>query len=195
MSWNSLWCGYDPSLFLWYFFFFPGSFLSRFWCTCLILLVLVGPCLPSIKTFIVLQHQLEEEEKLAKQQNELLKSNYEKYDMLDSITADGTVKQVARHYYDVNITDDWRLSLSLPLKWLFWSWEMNGKPVLVVVCFAAVGRETVEANYKIKDIKIWYCWITTAKDTEPTTSESTHTITPIVGFSSHGVSLRTYYLY
>eukprot|EP00268_Persea_americana_P062097 TRINITY_DN792_c0_g1_i1.p1 TRINITY_DN792_c0_g1~~TRINITY_DN792_c0_g1_i1.p1 ORF type:complete len:166 (-),score=35.99 TRINITY_DN792_c0_g1_i1:555-1052(-) len=58
------------------------------------------------ESLFLLKHQLEEEEKLAKQQNELLKSNYEKYDMLDSITADGTVKQVARHYYDVNITDD-----------------------------------------------------------------------------------------
>ncbi|XXG79804.1 hypothetical protein AAC387_Pa09g0796 [Persea americana] len=53
----------------------------------------------------LLKHQLEEEQKLAKQQDEFLKSNYKKYDMLDSVRADGTVRRVARHY-DVIIRDD-----------------------------------------------------------------------------------------
>lgn len=83
------------------------SILMRLFC----LLLLVIPCVPSIKKFFVLQHQLEEEQKLAKQQDEFLKSNYKKYDMLDSVRADGTVRRVARHY-DVIIRDDWRLSLS-----------------------------------------------------------------------------------
>ncbi|KAL6292176.1 hypothetical protein ACE6H2_000318 [Prunus campanulata] len=46
----------------------------------------------------VLKHQLQEEENLAKQQNEALQANYKKYDMLDSVIADGTVQCLASHY-------------------------------------------------------------------------------------------------
>ncbi|CAL9120422.1 unnamed protein product [Musa textilis] len=45
-----------------------------------------------------LQHQLEEEEKLAKHQEETLKTNYKKYEMIESIVQDGTTSRLARHY-------------------------------------------------------------------------------------------------
>ncbi|KAI5347967.1 hypothetical protein L3X38_000854 [Prunus dulcis] len=53
----------------------------------------------------VLEQQLQEEENLAKQQNEALQANYKKYDMLDRIIADGTVKCLASHY-NIRQADD-----------------------------------------------------------------------------------------
>lgn len=54
---------------------------------------------------IPLQNQLEEEEKLAKQQAEVLKTNYKKYEMIDSVLADGAARRLARHY-NFNVSDD-----------------------------------------------------------------------------------------
>ncbi|KAK8663436.1 hypothetical protein V6N13_083255 [Hibiscus sabdariffa] len=54
---------------------------------------------------VMLKHQLEKEEKLAKQQGETLKANYKKYEMIDSLMADGTVRRLARHY-NLRISDD-----------------------------------------------------------------------------------------
>ncbi|XP_021733501.1 uncharacterized protein LOC110700291 [Chenopodium quinoa] len=49
--------------------------------------------------------QLEEEEKLSKQQAETLKGHYEKFEMMDSILCDGTSKRLSR-FYGVNLNDD-----------------------------------------------------------------------------------------
>ncbi|KMT10098.1 hypothetical protein BVRB_5g118610 [Beta vulgaris subsp. vulgaris] len=49
--------------------------------------------------------QLEEEEKLSKQQAEALKGHYQKFEMMDSTLGDGTSKRLAK-YYGVNLTDD-----------------------------------------------------------------------------------------
>ncbi|CAD5178737.1 ASI1-immunoprecipitated protein 1-like [Musa acuminata AAA Group] len=46
----------------------------------------------------LIKHQLEEEEKLAKHQEEMLKTNYKKYEMIESIVQDGTTSRLARHY-------------------------------------------------------------------------------------------------
>eukprot|EP00262_Sarcandra_glabra_P007281 TRINITY_DN19994_c0_g1_i1.p1 TRINITY_DN19994_c0_g1~~TRINITY_DN19994_c0_g1_i1.p1 ORF type:complete len:200 (+),score=39.30 TRINITY_DN19994_c0_g1_i1:340-939(+) len=54
---------------------------------------------------LVLENQLEEEEKLAKQQAETLKTNYKKIELIDGIMTDGTIQRLARHY-QVNIADD-----------------------------------------------------------------------------------------
>ncbi|KAL4377873.1 hypothetical protein GQ457_02G042660 [Hibiscus cannabinus] len=54
---------------------------------------------------VMLKHQLEKEEKLAKQQGENLKANYKKYEMIDSLMADGTVRRLARRY-NLRISDD-----------------------------------------------------------------------------------------
>lgn len=53
----------------------------------------------------MLQFQLAEEEKLAKQQSEQLKTNYKKYEMIENIMHDGTAARLAR-YYGVNLGDD-----------------------------------------------------------------------------------------
>ncbi|KAJ9671170.1 hypothetical protein PVL29_027245 [Vitis rotundifolia] len=53
----------------------------------------------------MLKNQLEEEEKLAKQQAEVLKTNYKKYEMIDSVLADGAARRLARHY-NFNVSDD-----------------------------------------------------------------------------------------
>ncbi|KAF8405756.1 hypothetical protein HHK36_007833 [Tetracentron sinense] len=47
---------------------------------------------------LILQLQLEEEEKLAKQQAESLKANYKKFEMIESVMLDGTAGRLARHY-------------------------------------------------------------------------------------------------
>ncbi|KAG6667427.1 hypothetical protein I3843_01G090900 [Carya illinoinensis] len=49
--------------------------------------------------------QLQEEEKLAKQQLDTLKGNYKKYEMVDSIMADGTARRLARHY-NLRVAED-----------------------------------------------------------------------------------------
>ncbi|XP_058088215.1 uncharacterized protein LOC131235105 [Magnolia sinica] len=59
----------------------------------------------AVEASLLLKYQLEQEEKLAKQQTEVLKGNYKKYDMLDGLTTDGTLNRLARHY-DVNVVDD-----------------------------------------------------------------------------------------
>uniref|UniRef100_A0A5B7CBT4 RRM domain-containing protein n=1 Tax=Davidia involucrata TaxID=16924 RepID=A0A5B7CBT4_DAVIN len=46
----------------------------------------------------MLQHQLTEEERLANQQAETLKANYKKYDLIESVLADGTANRLARRY-------------------------------------------------------------------------------------------------
>lgn len=51
-----------------------------------------------------LQHQLAEEEKISKQQAETLKANFKKYEMSDSVLADGTAQRLAR-MYNMNISD------------------------------------------------------------------------------------------
>ncbi|KAJ4723426.1 RNA-binding family protein isoform 1 [Melia azedarach] len=53
----------------------------------------------------VLKQQLDQEEMLAKQQADSLKQNYKKYELLDSIMADGTANRLARHY-DIRNLDD-----------------------------------------------------------------------------------------
>ncbi|KAL9275485.1 ASI1-immunoprecipitated protein 1-like protein [Drosera capensis] len=53
----------------------------------------------------LLKLQLEEEEKLSKQQAETLKTSHQKYEMIDTILGDGTAKRLADHYR-VNLADD-----------------------------------------------------------------------------------------
>lgn len=53
----------------------------------------------------LLKKQLEEEEKLAKMQNETLKANYKKYEMVDSVMSDGTARRLARRY-NIRVSDD-----------------------------------------------------------------------------------------
>ncbi|BFG25233.1 hypothetical protein CerSpe_115080 [Prunus speciosa] len=53
----------------------------------------------------LLKQQLQEEENLAKQQNEALKANYKKYEMIDSVIADGTARHLAKRY-KMRIADD-----------------------------------------------------------------------------------------
>ncbi|XP_077248848.1 uncharacterized protein LOC143888344 isoform X3 [Tasmannia lanceolata] len=54
----------------------------------------------------LLKLQLDEEEKLAKQQGEQLKGEYKKLDMIESVVVDGSVNKLARHY-QINITDEY----------------------------------------------------------------------------------------
>ncbi|KAL4290021.1 hypothetical protein GQ457_14G000430 [Hibiscus cannabinus] len=54
---------------------------------------------------VMLKHQLEKEEKLAKQQGETLKANYKKFEMIDSLMADGIVRRLAGRY-TLRISDD-----------------------------------------------------------------------------------------
>ncbi|CAK9313672.1 unnamed protein product [Citrullus colocynthis] len=55
-------------------------------------------------TFL-LKHHLAEEEKLAKQQQEALKGNYKKYEIVESVMADGTARRLAKHY-NMRVSDD-----------------------------------------------------------------------------------------
>ncbi|KAB2009085.1 hypothetical protein ES319_D10G143100v1 [Gossypium barbadense] len=57
------------------------------------------------ETAVMLKHQLEKEEKLAKQQGETLKANYKKYEMIDSLMADGAARRLAR-CYNLRFSDD-----------------------------------------------------------------------------------------
>ncbi|CAA0820907.1 RNA-binding (RRM/RBD/RNP motifs) family protein [Striga hermonthica] len=52
----------------------------------------------SAEASLLLEHQMAEEEKLAKQQSELLKSQYKKFELLESVFMDGTAKNLARKY-------------------------------------------------------------------------------------------------
>ncbi|XVF37714.1 hypothetical protein REPUB_Repub20aG0033400 [Reevesia pubescens] len=57
------------------------------------------------ETAVMLKHQLDKEEKLAKQQGETLKANYKKFEMIDGLLADGTARRLARRY-DLRVLDD-----------------------------------------------------------------------------------------
>ncbi|XWS09319.1 hypothetical protein CRYUN_Cryun40dG0075300 [Craigia yunnanensis] len=57
------------------------------------------------ETAVMLKHQLDKEEKLAKQQGEALKANYKKYEMMDGLVADGTARRLARRY-NLRVSDD-----------------------------------------------------------------------------------------
>ncbi|KAL5579797.1 hypothetical protein UlMin_012239 [Ulmus minor] len=46
----------------------------------------------------LLKQQLQKEEELAKQQEEILKGNYKKHEMIQSVLADGTARRLARRY-------------------------------------------------------------------------------------------------
>ncbi|CAA7398784.1 unnamed protein product [Spirodela intermedia] len=46
----------------------------------------------------LLQYQLEEEEKLAEQQQEVLKQNYEKHEIIEGIVQDGSLARLAERY-------------------------------------------------------------------------------------------------
>nr|XP_010912036.1 uncharacterized protein LOC105038047 [Elaeis guineensis]XP_010912037.1 uncharacterized protein LOC105038047 [Elaeis guineensis]XP_010912038.1 uncharacterized protein LOC105038047 [Elaeis guineensis] len=50
------------------------------------------------ETLALVKLQLDEEEKLAKQQAEILKSNVKKYEMIETIMQDKTASRLARHY-------------------------------------------------------------------------------------------------
>ena len=58
-----------------------------------------------LKCLSALQLQLQEEEKLHKQQIDTLRGHYKKYKMIDSIMADGTAYRLARHY-NLTVLDD-----------------------------------------------------------------------------------------
>lgn len=44
------------------------------------------------------QYQLEEEEKLAEQQQEVLQQNYKKHEIIESIVQDGSLDRLAAQY-------------------------------------------------------------------------------------------------
>lgn len=48
---------------------------------------------------------MEEEKELAKQQQELLDGNYNKYDMLENVVQNGNMKSLAQHY-GVSLADE-----------------------------------------------------------------------------------------
>ncbi|KAK9265804.1 hypothetical protein L1049_003410 [Liquidambar formosana] len=52
----------------------------------------------------MLKRQLEEEEKLAKQQAVTLKANYKKFEMIESVLIDGTARRLSRRY-EMNVRD------------------------------------------------------------------------------------------
>ena len=54
---------------------------------------------------ILLQQQLVEEEKLAKQQQDALKANYKKYEIVEGVMTDGTARRLARRY-NMRVADD-----------------------------------------------------------------------------------------
>ncbi|KAK1324012.1 hypothetical protein QJS10_CPA02g00491 [Acorus calamus] len=54
---------------------------------------------------LLLKFQMEEEEKLAKQQSEMLNANYKKYESIENIMQEGALNRLARHY-KVNVSDD-----------------------------------------------------------------------------------------
>ncbi|XP_021768751.1 uncharacterized protein LOC110733040 isoform X3 [Chenopodium quinoa] len=56
------------------------------------------------QSFLLKQKQLEEEEKLSKQQAEILNAHYQKLEMLNSALSIGSAKDLAR-LYGVNMTD------------------------------------------------------------------------------------------
>ena len=65
---------------------------------------LILQCLTYYLSFF-LQHQLQEEEKLANQQNDTLKGTYKKYELIESIIVDGTARNLAQKYKMRSIVD------------------------------------------------------------------------------------------
>ena len=55
--------------------------------------------------YVFVQLQLEEEEKLAKQQQDTLDVHYKKFKMIDGIMADKTAVRLARKY-NLHVADD-----------------------------------------------------------------------------------------
>ncbi|XP_023514768.1 uncharacterized protein LOC111778981 [Cucurbita pepo subsp. pepo] len=53
----------------------------------------------------LLKQQLVEEEKLAKQQQDALKANYKKYEIVEGVMTDGTARRLARRY-NMRVADD-----------------------------------------------------------------------------------------
>lgn len=58
-----------------------------------------------VHCFLLLQKQLQEEEKLAKKQAEELKTHYKKYETIEALLSDGIAQRLARHY-NLRIADD-----------------------------------------------------------------------------------------
>ncbi|KAL5699797.1 hypothetical protein ACHQM5_030651 [Ranunculus cassubicifolius] len=54
---------------------------------------------------MMLKFQLEKEEELHKQQSEVLKSNYKKYDLMDKLRTDGTIYKLGNKF-GLNVRDD-----------------------------------------------------------------------------------------
>ena len=48
--------------------------------------------------FLLSQNLLDEEKELAKQQQEALNGNGKKYEMLEDVVSDGTIRKLAHHY-------------------------------------------------------------------------------------------------
>jgi len=48
--------------------------------------------------FLLSQNLLDEEKELAKQQQEALNGNGKKYQMLENVVSDGTIRKLAHHY-------------------------------------------------------------------------------------------------
>lgn len=59
----------------------------------------------AVEAEYVLKKQLEDEEKLEKLHEESLKAAHKKYKMVDSVIADGTIRQLSRGYH-LNVGDD-----------------------------------------------------------------------------------------
>ncbi|PKA47460.1 hypothetical protein AXF42_Ash020189 [Apostasia shenzhenica] len=53
----------------------------------------------------LIQLQLEEEEKLAQQQDDMIQSNYKKHEMIELLLQDGIVAKLANHY-GINLSED-----------------------------------------------------------------------------------------
>ncbi|XP_020083890.1 uncharacterized protein LOC109706917 [Ananas comosus] len=58
-----------------------------------------------VETLALIKKQLEEEEKLAKQQLEMLTANYKKYEMIENVMKDDTLGRLARHY-GISLADE-----------------------------------------------------------------------------------------
>ncbi|GFP92351.1 hypothetical protein PHJA_001379200 [Phtheirospermum japonicum] len=75
-----------------------------FWSLSLIEITFILVRKHEAETSLVLEHQRNEEEKLANQQNETLKAHYKKYELLEGVFQDGFAKNLARQY-DLPIAD------------------------------------------------------------------------------------------
>ncbi|MQL69193.1 hypothetical protein Taro_001509 [Colocasia esculenta] len=59
----------------------------------------------ALESAALLQYQLKEEEKLENKQKEMVKSTYDKYEMIENLFKGGSVQRLARHY-NMRFTDD-----------------------------------------------------------------------------------------